>query len=580
MDSLRYFYKSGTNQLDYIRDKNSGSTAHSSNYGATVDIKDQASGNYVYNAIGELNYDRISAIDSVKWNVYGKMQHIYKHSATYGTQANGLHYYYDPSGNRTGMAVLYNPSSYNEYTWYVRDAQGNVMAVYKANGASLSTITLKLREHYIYGSSRLGVINRNMDVDQPRLTPDNGNANLGTAYLATFTRGDKLFEFTNHLGNVLFTATDGKVPKAQTGNPSLVGSYSVSMVTAVDYTPFGMIMQGMNYGSAAPGKYRYGFNGKEWENSTKGNADQIDYGERMYDNRAGRFLSVDKLTKQFSYYSPYQFAGNTPIWANDLDGKEPNFIHRGNGIYGIGLFSEGEWGSLRRHDTKLTIGKGDKQFQIEWLVSANGDPLGYLASRIIPEEEYKRLYGGTGKGLQPAYIIEPDKFGDFGSNLDKYYDYSHQAELYDVLWGEIDRDPVKRLFDPRGWLLGEVGGAAGNLALDFFKMGILRYGKLTNTETRVWYNMALSKINTKVAFTEENAKIVSAERNAAKQTARLLMKDRAAAAKLDETDPIRDFDYYKNKYSQEGYEGESLWKKIIEGSTKPNADVNRKFGIK
>jgi RHS repeat-associated protein len=94
------------------------------------------------------------------------------------------------------------------------------------------------------------------------------------------------------------------------------------MVTAVDYTPFGMIMQGMNYGSAAPGKYRYGFNGKEWENSTKGNADQIDYGERMYDNRSGRFLSVDPLTAQYPWYSPYQFAGNTPIQAIDLDGQE------------------------------------------------------------------------------------------------------------------------------------------------------------------------------------------------------------------------------------------------------------------
>jgi RHS repeat-associated protein len=95
------------------------------------------------------------------------------------------------------------------------------------------------------------------------------------------------------------------------------------MVTAVDYTPFGMIMQGMNYGSAAPGKYRYGFNGKEWENSTKGNADQIDYGERMYDNRAGRFLSVDPLIRDYPYYTPYQFAGNNPIRNLDLDGKEP-----------------------------------------------------------------------------------------------------------------------------------------------------------------------------------------------------------------------------------------------------------------
>ncbi|MCU0391428.1 MAG: hypothetical protein MUE81_09945 [Thermoflexibacter sp.] len=36
-----------------------------------------------------------------------------------------------------------------------------------------------------------------------------------------------------------------------------------------------------------------------------------------------RFLSIDPLARQFPYYSPYQFAGNTPIQAIDLDGAEP-----------------------------------------------------------------------------------------------------------------------------------------------------------------------------------------------------------------------------------------------------------------
>ncbi|MFM9945260.1 MAG: hypothetical protein ACKVQB_08525, partial [Bacteroidia bacterium] len=29
--------------------------------------------------------------------------------------------------------------------------------------------------------------------------------------------------------------------------------------------------------------------------------------------------------QDYPWYSPYQFAGNTPIWANDLDGLEPNY---------------------------------------------------------------------------------------------------------------------------------------------------------------------------------------------------------------------------------------------------------------
>jgi hypothetical protein len=46
---------------------------------------------------------------------------------------------------------------------------------------------------------------------------------------------------------------------------------------------------------------------------------------RIYDPRLGRFLSVDPIAKQYPELTPYQFAGNTPIWAVDLDGLEPNF---------------------------------------------------------------------------------------------------------------------------------------------------------------------------------------------------------------------------------------------------------------
>jgi hypothetical protein len=48
----------------------------------------------------------------------------------------------------------------------------------------------------------------------------------------------------------------------------------------------------------------------------------LDYEKRFYDSRIGRFLSIDPLEKQFPWYTPYQFAGNTPIQAIDLDGAE------------------------------------------------------------------------------------------------------------------------------------------------------------------------------------------------------------------------------------------------------------------
>jgi RHS repeat-associated protein len=75
------------------------------------------------------------------------------------------------------------------------------------------------------------------------------------------------------------------------------------------------------------GSYRYGFNGKENDNEVKGTGNQQDYGMRIYDPRLGRFLSVDPLTQTYPYYSPYQFAGNMPIWAIDLDGAEPSIAN-------------------------------------------------------------------------------------------------------------------------------------------------------------------------------------------------------------------------------------------------------------
>ena len=75
-------------------------------------------------------------------------------------------------------------------------------------------------------------------------------------------------------------------------------------------------------------RYWFGFNGKE-------NIDEIngwqDYGERMYNRLIGRFPSPDPIIvygQQYPWYSPYQFAGNTPIQAIDLDGLEEYIIIR------------------------------------------------------------------------------------------------------------------------------------------------------------------------------------------------------------------------------------------------------------
>ena len=81
------------------------------------------------------------------------------------------------------------------------------------------------------------------------------------------------------------------------------------------------MMPGRKY-SVANTNYRYGFNGKELDNEVSGTT-TYDYGFRIYNPGLGRFLSVDPLTKSYSFYTPYQFAGNSPIANIDIDGAEP-----------------------------------------------------------------------------------------------------------------------------------------------------------------------------------------------------------------------------------------------------------------
>lgn len=140
-------------------------------------------------------------------------------------------------------------------------------------------------------------------------------------HISVFSRGNKRYELTDARGNVMTVITDRKMPHSSNG--TVIDYYEPDILAAADYAPFGSPLSGRIY---QPGNYRYGYNGKENDNEVKGQGNQVDYGERIYDPRLGRFLSTDPLTRSFPFYSPYQFAGNTPIQAIDLDGLEPEFI--------------------------------------------------------------------------------------------------------------------------------------------------------------------------------------------------------------------------------------------------------------
>ncbi|MFX4404392.1 hypothetical protein ABTA52_18740, partial [Acinetobacter baumannii] len=86
-----------------------------------------------------------------------------------------------------------NNGSNNTSTYYVRDAQGNTLAVYENNNSSLNW-----KEQTLYGSSRLGMLTPNVSI-----TTALGSADYNGTNDQTENAGNRIFEITNHLGNVL-----------------------------------------------------------------------------------------------------------------------------------------------------------------------------------------------------------------------------------------------------------------------------------------------------------------------------------------------------------------------------------------
>jgi hypothetical protein len=70
------------------------------------------------------------------------------------------------------------------------------------------------------------------------------------------------------------------------------------------------------------GKYRFGFQNQEKDSEIKGEANSINYKFRMHDTRIGRFFSIDPITKDFPWNSPFAFSENRVIDGVELEGKE------------------------------------------------------------------------------------------------------------------------------------------------------------------------------------------------------------------------------------------------------------------
>jgi YD repeat-containing protein len=298
--------QSYTNQLAMVEDL---ATDAGANYSSYNDIKQgQANNNYTYDAIGNLTSDVSEGISNIAWTVYGKIESITK------TNGTTVSYGYDAGGNRISKTV--STGGTDKITLYVRDASGNVMSIYENTTGTMAQI-----ETHLYGSSRLG------QAGKLTVPPTNPESLGGGSYaiISTFTRGEKLYELSNHLGNVMATITDRKIAFDADNNGN-IDYYEADVATASDYYPFGMQMPSRKYNATS--EYRYGFNGQEKSDEVSPNSTTAEYWQ--YDARLGRRWNVDPKGKEAE--SAYLCFSGNPLFYSDIKGDttQPTTDAQGN----------------------------------------------------------------------------------------------------------------------------------------------------------------------------------------------------------------------------------------------------------
>jgi RHS repeat-associated protein len=102
------------------------------------------------------------------------------------------------------------------------------------------------------------------------------------------------------------------------------------MLEETHFYPFGLTMAGISDKALktpyAQNKYRYNegteLQNKEFADGT--GLEMYDAGYRTLDPQLGRFSQIDPLPDQFHSLTPYQYAGNNPVFYNDPTGLDNN----------------------------------------------------------------------------------------------------------------------------------------------------------------------------------------------------------------------------------------------------------------
>jgi RHS repeat-associated protein len=248
-------------------------------------------------------------------------------------------------------------------------------------------------------------------------------------------RGDKTYELSNHLGNVLATITDRKLGFSNNTSNNIASHYQAEVTSATDYYPFG---SPMSKRSVFDYKSKYGFNSAEKHNELD-NLDGLDYdlGARFYSSKLGRMFSPDPRESEYPWQSTYAYFCNSPIVIIDYKGEGGEGDEKTGVITATVYFQFDNSSSLSSSDQANFIKAFESNVKSTWnTYSINGVnvnvnqvqflplPSGKSESNLLENENL--LTVGMGGDADPTTVL----FSKSYINSDRQTGY-----IYEQNWG-------------------------------------------------------------------------------------------------------------------------------------------------
>jgi hypothetical protein len=323
--------------------------------------------------------------------------------------ATKLRMKYDALGNRV---VKENPKRKIKEV-YVRDAQGNILALYQVKNDSLYT-----KEFYMYGSNRLGYfedevflgrkcIGKFCNIIAPTLPLLSSVASKSVDIVF----GNKRYELSDWLGNVRVVINDRKTP-VNIGATTV--GYKAHVVNVSDYYSFGGEIVERTYDPVKP-FYRFGFNTQE--KTFELNRDHYTAKFWEYDARLGRRWNVDPEPNDG--WSLYSVLFDNPLKNIDVLGNKPLDDYK--------IKSSGKIEKIKTNDNF------DRFFYVDEK-SGKEKLLGQFEKVVIDNKEMVKLpldfstYKFVGNDKSRIFL-RPEAAAAFLGAVEDYYD-KFQSKIY------------------------------------------------------------------------------------------------------------------------------------------------------